>query len=195
MLVACRLAGLSALEAYYAGRQPAGAMQTPRATPTRPHLRVTPGTPRLSRTGRGVSCDTPQRPGCWRPDLSAQFFLADSDAEVASRYADIANTDFHAPRDAIVLAQLRCPLAGTDLKSLARNLQPRPEAVLVEAAAGRKDRVVDNDPALRHVGGAGRGCPQIPLGALIDNSELQRLHGPCVGGTLRPLGRFLAMAR
>jgi hypothetical protein len=122
-------------------------------------------------------------PADWKPD------------EVASRYADIANTDFHAPRDAIVLAQLRCPLAGTDLKSLARNLQPRPEAVLVEAAAGRKDRVVDNDPALRHVGGAGRDCPQIPLGALIDNSELQRLHGPCVGGTLRPLGRFLAMAR
>ena len=48
-------------------------------------------TPRLSRTRQGVLATQRSAPADWRPDLSAQFFLADADAEVASRYADIAN--------------------------------------------------------------------------------------------------------
>jgi hypothetical protein len=48
-------------------------------------------TPRLSRTRQGVLTTQRSAPADCRPDLSAQFFLADADAEVASRYADIAN--------------------------------------------------------------------------------------------------------
>jgi hypothetical protein len=59
MLVACRLAGLSALEAYYAGVR-VGAQCGPTRSPTRLRPRVTPG-PCASRRRQGAFLPTPPR--------------------------------------------------------------------------------------------------------------------------------------
>ena len=63
----------------------------PRDTPTRPCSGFSPEPRDCRGPGRGALATQRSAPADWRPDLSAQLFLADADAEVASRYADIAN--------------------------------------------------------------------------------------------------------